>query len=488
MTKRIGFLFVLFFVSSSVFAQDGVTVPQHTLSRPFVVGRGGLRFWNYGGSAIVTDDYVRLTPDSQSRTGFLWNTHRMTAGDWEVELDFRIGGSGRLGADGLALWYVKDTGEEGPVFGSKDNWEGLAVIFDTFDNDFARDNPRVSVIVNDGSKKYDGRNDDGKGIEEGGCTVPFRNPSRNSRARVRYLGSKKLLSVSTETSGGESWTPCFEGTVDLPRLYWIGVTAATGGLSDAHDVYGIVTRSLDPQPLGRETPIPGEAEPTRTDPSLDDLLARINKIKNPTKTAEPKAVATPSPPPQSPPPPPPPQPAPQAPAQPQQQETPPPPPPPALPQHQATEHSREHTATADDLSATVNRLEEGNKVFAEAIARLVATSEGITTGIKSVTEENTRLMAEFKAATLREISQRGQEASRANENLVGSLRTQVEALTKELARFQEVLKGMQDRTITTIESRTSWGFWTFFLAFQILFLAAGFIWYRMREDAAKKLY
>lgn len=36
--------------------------------------------------------------------------------------------------DGFAIWYVKDNSEEGPVFGSKDYFHGLAIILDTYSN------------------------------------------------------------------------------------------------------------------------------------------------------------------------------------------------------------------------------------------------------------------------------------------------------------------------------------------------------------------
>lgn len=84
---------------------------------------------------MVADDYLRLTPASTSRVGYMWNTQRVDMLDWEVVLEFKISGGGRLGADGLAFWYAQESGIEGPVFGSKDNWVGLLVAFDTFDND-----------------------------------------------------------------------------------------------------------------------------------------------------------------------------------------------------------------------------------------------------------------------------------------------------------------------------------------------------------------
>lgn len=38
-------------------------------------GRGGtLPFWEFGGSAIVSEDRIRLTPALQSRVGWVWNS------------------------------------------------------------------------------------------------------------------------------------------------------------------------------------------------------------------------------------------------------------------------------------------------------------------------------------------------------------------------------------------------------------------------------
>jgi hypothetical protein len=37
---------------------------------------------------------------------------------WEVEINFRVTGRGRIGADGLAFWFTTTKGFEGPVFGS----------------------------------------------------------------------------------------------------------------------------------------------------------------------------------------------------------------------------------------------------------------------------------------------------------------------------------------------------------------------------------
>jgi len=41
------------------------------------------------------------------------------------------------------------------VFGSADNWNGLGIFFDSFDNDGLHNNPYISVMLNDGTKSYD---------------------------------------------------------------------------------------------------------------------------------------------------------------------------------------------------------------------------------------------------------------------------------------------------------------------------------------------
>jgi hypothetical protein len=466
-----------------VVAQEGTVTSRHSLMRPFVVGRGGVRFWQHGGSTLIGEDYIRLTPDAQSKSGYLWNTPRLSVFDWETELEFRIGGSGRLGADGIGFWYVRDTLEEGPVFGSKDAWDGLLVAFDTFDNEGAHDNPYVAVILNDGTKKYDGAGDDGKAMQLGGCTSPFRNPGRNSKARIRYLGTQKKLSVMLETSGTDTWVTCFEGQAELPRGYYLGVTAATGGLSDNHDIYGIKTVILDTKTTP-PTPTPATAEletEKQKDPSLDDLLNRINKIKNTpkettTKTAEPV-------------PPPPPPPPPQEPAQEPLATEVPPPQPPRQPRQPAKQAEKtEKVEKNDELANAVKHLEEQNKVLMEAVGKLVVMADGTARDVKEMSEESVRQLNEIKGATIRELTQRGQETVRGNEAVVSQLRSQVDALTKEISHLQEALHQMGTKTISTIESRTSWGFWLFLLIFQVLFVAALFIWYRMREEANKKLY
>lgn len=81
----------------------------------------------------MTNEYVRLTPDRQSKQGSLWNTivrlilphnnyvsaffppyQPVQIHNWEMILHFGVHGSGKnLFGDGFALWYTKDRNNMG---------------------------------------------------------------------------------------------------------------------------------------------------------------------------------------------------------------------------------------------------------------------------------------------------------------------------------------------------------------------------------------
>ncbi|XP_069942817.1 protein ERGIC-53 isoform X1 [Cherax quadricarinatus] len=152
-------------------------------------------FWQYSGNAIASEESVRITPSLRSQKGQIWTKNPTNFEWWEVDFVFRVTGRGRIGADGLALWFADKPGVEGPVFGSSDKWNGLGVFFDSFDNDNKRNNPYVMAMVNDGTKVYDHEHD-GLSQQLGGCLRDFRNKPFPVRAKVEYY--KNILTVKTQ--------------------------------------------------------------------------------------------------------------------------------------------------------------------------------------------------------------------------------------------------------------------------------------------------
>ncbi|KAI5645620.1 legume-like lectin family domain-containing protein [Phthorimaea operculella] len=132
------FLFSIFVFFTPIFAEwntrDYVR-REHSLTKPYQGSGMSVPYWDFLGSTIVTTNYVRLTPDLQSKSGALWNTVPCYTRNWEVQIQFKVHGKGKeLFGDGMALWYVRDRMQSGPVFGSKDYFHGLAVILDTYSN------------------------------------------------------------------------------------------------------------------------------------------------------------------------------------------------------------------------------------------------------------------------------------------------------------------------------------------------------------------
>nr|CAH8857109.1 unnamed protein product [Trichobilharzia regenti] len=202
-------------------------------------------YWKPYGTAVIEPGFVRLTSDVKSSQGGIYNTKPLITRDWEVIIAFHVHSPKVLVGDGFAFWYTQHPPSHGPAFGSREKFRGLAVFFDTYANqngEHSHDHPYISAMINDGTKHYD-HDKDGTLTELAGCSNNFRNTD-HSMAYIRYNNNQLKVSIKSEAMADP--VECF--TVDgvhLPTGYYIGVTAATGDLSDNHDIYSIHTYELD---------------------------------------------------------------------------------------------------------------------------------------------------------------------------------------------------------------------------------------------------
>jgi len=206
---------------------------------------GTVPFWTHGGSAIASDDQIRITPSIRSQKGWIWSKNAMTADNWLLEVKLRVNGRGRIGADGMAIWFTETPGVEGPVFASNDYWKGLGVFLDSFDNDALQNNPLIAVMINDGTKSYDHQHD-GSGQIQGSCIRDFRNKPLPIRLKIEYVNQGLTIYLNNGISQDDN---AFElcarvDGIQLPKTGYLGVTAATGGLADDHDVLEFLTHTF----------------------------------------------------------------------------------------------------------------------------------------------------------------------------------------------------------------------------------------------------
>nr|XP_054498708.1 vesicular integral-membrane protein VIP36 isoform X2 [Agelaius phoeniceus] len=200
---------------------------EHSLMKPYQgAGSAAMPLWDFTGSTMVTSQYVRLTPDERSREGSIWNRVPCFLKDWELHVHFKIHGAGKknLHGDGLALWYTQERLTPGPVFGSKDNFHGLAIFLDTYPNDEATE-------------------------------------------------------VMTDVEDKNEWKNCIDiAGVQLPTGYFFGASAGTGDLSDNHDIISMkLFQLMVEHPVEDET-----VDWTKIEPRVSLLKSPKDNVDDPT--------------------------------------------------------------------------------------------------------------------------------------------------------------------------------------------------------------
>lgn len=222
---------------------------EHSLGKPYQGMGMSVPYWDFMGSTVVTNDYIRLTTDIQSQQGSLWNSVPCNIRNWEAHIHFKTHGKSRdLFGDGFAIWYASEKMKPGPVFGYKDYFKGLAVILDTYSNHNGPHNhqhPYISAMINNGTLHYD-HDRDGTHTQLDGCEAKFRNLDYDTYLSVRYEGD--TLTVSTDIENKKAFKECFSVKgIQLPTQYFFGITATTGDLSDNHDILSFRLYELDTQ-------------------------------------------------------------------------------------------------------------------------------------------------------------------------------------------------------------------------------------------------
>jgi hypothetical protein len=228
----------------------GDVSPSHSLEPPFIHDWWveGIPHWEVGGDAVVTSDYLRLTPNLPSRFGWAWNTVPNEHKWFEAVLTFNIRSKSSPGADGMALWYVEKPhkGRQGSVMGMPPNFYGLGVLLDSYDNDNMRDNPAVAVLGalnNNPQTSWDPESDFARTAMMR-CQYDYRRSSSGPNEMI-ILYHERKLSIRLRPVGGRTETNCGEvNDIELNPNWYFGFTAVTGGVSDNHDVLSFVVRPV----------------------------------------------------------------------------------------------------------------------------------------------------------------------------------------------------------------------------------------------------
>jgi len=284
--KTLVIIFMLPSIAFSAWNTNEYMRREHSLIRPFHGSGSSLNNWNLMGSAFASDSFIRLTPDARSAQGGIWNKSPCFSRNWEMEVHFKVHGRGTdLFGDGFAIWYVRDPSQcpgrpECSVFGNNDYFVGLGVILDTYNNYNGAHNhehPYISAMVNNGTLHYD-HDRDGTHTQMAGCTAKLRGREHDTHIKIKYY--EDTVTVYTDVENRRAWSECMRADgVVLPTSYYFGLTAATGDLTDNHEIYSVRMYDLDaPEPLsGGE----GEVDRSKVMPSASFFEAPRDHVEDP---------------------------------------------------------------------------------------------------------------------------------------------------------------------------------------------------------------
>ncbi|KKF95583.1 L-type lectin-like domain-containing protein [Ceratocystis platani] len=228
-----------------------IALRTHTLTQPYLDSDMQSRWYDFGGDTIIrTDSHIRLASNLPSQAGWIFSRVPLTATNWEIEVEFKITGTGQLFGDGLAMWLTKSRAQTGQVFGSSDKFEGLGVFIDTYKNNrpgvvF----PYVMAMMGDGQTSYD-KNNDGKANELAGCSARgLRNANVPTKLRLTYF-QDKILRLELQYKKEDDWIQCFEveSPPTIPQVAYLGFSAETGELTDNHDIISVKAKNLYKSP------------------------------------------------------------------------------------------------------------------------------------------------------------------------------------------------------------------------------------------------
>lgn len=239
---------------------------------------------------MVNNNFIRLTPDRQSKKGSLWSRKSLNTNAISAILKFRISGSGKnFFGDGIALWFVQQGYyTEGTLHGFQEKFKGVGIIFDTFKNTETADQHRdVTILINDGKKTFEVMTKDVKG-----CNTNIRYHAERadfsvtdaSRAKIIINGTNLIVAIDGKNTG--SFTECVNlNDLDVPggsdwlKSAYIGISATTGQLADNHDIISLSVYS-DHEVMEKEAASPKTYFDEAPNLDNDERMKRLENAVN----------------------------------------------------------------------------------------------------------------------------------------------------------------------------------------------------------------
>ncbi|CAB4066398.1 LMAN1 [Lepeophtheirus salmonis] len=214
---------------------------KHSFKPPYLAQKdGSVPFFEYSGNAIASHESVRITPSLRSQKG-----------------------RGRVGADVLTNgmdWVSSLT--------------PLITIISTI-------TPYIMAMGNDGTIGYDHQND-GSTQQLAGCLRDFRNKPFPVKAKIEFFNNILTVFFHNGISNNDKdFELCLRvENMFLPKTGYFGISAATGGLADDHDVLRFSVSSLHPTEQGVPFQAPSDAESKKFEMEFEEYQKKLKDQKD----------------------------------------------------------------------------------------------------------------------------------------------------------------------------------------------------------------
>jgi hypothetical protein len=221
-----------------------------------------LTTWDVLGDASIVGHVLRLTPDAQSKSGAAVARDACVScrSGFESYASFHLHGAGAtLVGDGVALWFTQHRPflRPGGLFGADARYSGVGVFLSTYTGSGGL--PRLAVVRNDGTEIVSAPGAAANGNYQSSlhppavCTLTRHLDVKSILTiRVRYHTRRLELHYILGVAVGDyvdrdvrDWEPCAVITdadfVAEPQGIFVSASAATGDLSQNHDLVELIT-------------------------------------------------------------------------------------------------------------------------------------------------------------------------------------------------------------------------------------------------------
>ncbi|ODQ64723.1 concanavalin A-like lectin/glucanase [Nadsonia fulvescens var. elongata DSM 6958] len=199
-----------------------------------------LKSWHLSGSASIDSSKNRLSLTSlteANQRGSIWSQNPIPYNSFKFSVSLDVSGPVNPGG-GLAIWYSKNPGETGPVHGSRDFWDGLAIMvdYDARKVDGKGGEGMIRGHLNDGSINYNeiALKDDISKQSFSMCKINYRNTGAPFVIDIFHEPGNLTVNVNGQN--------CFTSDkIQLEPFGFLGVSADSTENPDSFSVYSVST-------------------------------------------------------------------------------------------------------------------------------------------------------------------------------------------------------------------------------------------------------